>query len=156
MAKSVNKVILLGNLTRDCELSYTPGGQAMGKVGLATNRRWNDAGGAVQEETEFHNLVIWNKTAENLSQYLTKGKLVYVEGRIKSRSWERDGVKYHATDIIVDEVNMLTGNEGSGTPPPRASRPVSAPARRVVRPAAPPPEDLNVSPADIDESEIPF
>src|ERR1035438_10036437 len=112
MARSVNKVILLGNLGRDAELTFTPSGQALSKVSLATSRKWQDKNsGEWQEETDWHNLVIWGKTAENLTQYLLKGRTIYVEGRIKNRSWEKDGVKHYATDIVVEDV-VLVGNRG--------------------------------------------
>ena len=105
MARSVNKVILLGNLGRDAEMTYTPSGQALSKVGLATSRRWQDkSSGEWQEETDWHNLVIWGKQAESLTPYLTKGSRIYVEGRIKNRTWEKDGVKHYATDIVVEDI----------------------------------------------------
>src|SRR5580658_8024230 len=112
MARSVNKVILVGNLGRDAELTFTPSGQALSKTTLATSRKWQDkSSGEWQEETDWHNLVIWGKTAENLTQYLLKGRTIYVEGRIKNRSWEKDGVKHYATDIVVEDV-VLVGNKG--------------------------------------------
>jgi single-strand DNA-binding protein len=160
MARSVNKVILLGNLGRDAELTYTPSGQALCKVGLATSRRWQDKSTQEwQEETEWHNLVIWGKTAENLTQYLTKGKTIYVEGRIKSRNWEKDGVKHYATDIVVDEVVLVggrsdSGGEGGGGARPRpaaASRPAS---KSSAQPAA---HMADSGPSeDISEDDIPF
>lgn len=164
MARSVNKVILLGNLGRDAELTYTPSGQALCKVGLATSRRWQDKGsGEWQEETEWHNLVIWGKTAENLTQYLTKGSRVYVEGRIKSRNWEKDGVKHYATDIVVDDVVFAGGrgdNEGGGGGGgTTAARPRPAPsARPVSRPSGQPAAQMtDHGPSeDISEDDIPF
>jgi single-strand DNA-binding protein len=159
MARSVNKVILLGNLGRDAELTYTPSGQALAKVGLATSRRWQDkASGEWQEETEWHNLVIWGKTAENLAQYLTKGKTIYVEGRIKYRNWEKDGVKHYATDIQVDEV-VLVGSrgEGEGGGGGGAARPRPVSSRPAARPGAQPAAQMNNGPSeDITEDDIPF
>ncbi len=158
MARSVNKVILLGNLGRDAELAYTNSGQAVSKVGLATSRRWQDkASGEWQEETEWHNLVIWGKTAESLTPYLTKGQRVYVEGRIKSRTWEKDGVKHNAHDIVVDTV-VLAGSKGDnagGEARPRAAaapRPAARPAAAAAKPASG--EDGPLE--DITEDDIPF
>jgi single-strand DNA-binding protein len=158
MARSVNKVILLGNLGRDAELSYTPSGQALSKVGLATSRRWQDkASGEWQEETEWHNLVIWGKTAESLTPYLTKGQRVYVEGRIKSRTWEKDGVKHNAHDIVVDTV-VLAGSKGdsagggeSRPRPAAAAKPAARPAQ-----AAKPSTGEDGPLEDITEDDIPF
>jgi single-strand DNA-binding protein len=165
MARSVNKVILLGNLGRDAELTYTPSGQALCKVGLATSRRWQDkSSGEWQEETEWHNLVIWGKTAENLTQYLTKGKTIFVEGRIKSRNWEKDGVKHYATDIVVDEVVLVgsrsdsgAGGEGGGAARPRPAA-AARPAARSGGPGGQPAAQMTDSgpSEDISEDDIPF
>src|ERR1022692_2944745 len=112
MARSVNNVILVCNLGRDAELTLTPSGQALSKTTLVTSRKWQDkSSGEWQEETDWHNLVIWGKTAENLAQYLTKGRRIFVEGRIKNRTWEKDGVKHYATDIVVEDI-VLVGNRG--------------------------------------------
>lgn len=133
MARSVNKAILLGNLGKDAELTYTSGGQAVSKFSVATNRRWQDKNGEWQDETEWHNIVLWGKPAESLTQYLTKGQRVYVEGRIKSRTWEgKDGNKHHATDIVAEQI-VLAGSRGSsgeeGAPArTQAARPAAAPA----------------------------
>src|SRR5258708_6400148 len=157
MARSVNKVILLGNLGRDAELTYTPSGQALSKVGLATSRRWQDKGsGEWQEETEWHNLVIWGKTAENLTPYLTKGQRVYVEGRIKSRTWEKDGVKHYATDIVVEDL-VLAGSKGEGggeaRPRPAAAARPAAASRPAAQPAA---QAVDGPSEDLTEDDIPF
>src|SRR5713226_5057973 len=148
MARSVNKVTLIGNLGRDAELAYTNSGQAVSKVGLATSRRWQDkSSGEWQEETEWHNLVIWGKTAESLTPYLTKGQKVYVEGRIKSRNWEKDGVKHYATDIVVENI-VLAGGRGDsgGESRPRAASAAARPARPMGTSSAPasegPQEDI--------------
>jgi single-strand DNA-binding protein len=160
MARSVNKVILLGNLGRDAELAYTPSGQALCKVGLATGRRWQDkSSGEWQEETEWHNLVIWGKLAESMTQYLTKGQRLYVEGRIKSRNWEKDGVKHYATDIVVENL-VLAGSRGDAPgggggearpPRPTAAKPAARPASA---PAGAAPGEGPIE--DITEDDIPF
>src|SRR5437016_7166505 len=105
VARSVNKVILVGHLGKDPEVSYTSSGQAMAKFSLATNRRAKDKGGEWKDETDWHNIVAWGKTAEFCSQYITKGRLVYVEGRIQNRTWEdKEGNKRYATDIVANDV----------------------------------------------------
>ena len=113
MARSVNKVILLGNLTRDPELKYTPQGHAVCTFGVATNREWV-SNGEKQEAADFHNIVAWNKLAELCSQLLSKGAKVFVEGRIQTRSWEgEDKVKKYRTEIVIDEMIVLTGKGGT-------------------------------------------
>ena len=154
MARSVNKVILLGNLGKDAELTYTPSGQAVSKVSLATNRRWKDKNGEWQEETEWHNLVMWGKLAESYTQYLTKGQKIYVEGRIKSRTWEgKDGNKHYATDIIVEQLVFASGRGADeGAPAARQqaqARPASAPG-----PGSAPAEE-GLTP-EITDDDIPF
>ncbi len=157
MARSVNKVILLGNLGKDAELSYIASGQAVSKFSLATNRRWKDKSDQWQEETEWHNIVVWGKTAENLTQYLTKGQKVYVEGRIKSRTWEgRDGAKHYSTDIIANDVVLVSGRgggeEGAGS---RASQARPATAAAAPGPAPAPAAEEGISP-EITDDDIPF
>lgn len=108
MARSLNKVQLIGNLTRDPELRYTPSGTAVCSFGLATNRSWKTDTGERREETEFHNIVAWNKLAELCSQYLVKGRKVYVEGRIATRKWTgQDGAQRSTTEIVISEMIIL-------------------------------------------------
>jgi single-strand DNA-binding protein len=112
---SVNKVILVGNLGRDAELRYTPGGAAVATLNMATTEIWNDKAGQRQEKTEWHRVVLWGKTAESLSEYLTKGKQIYVEGRLQTRQWDdKEGVKRYTTEIRGDRVVLLSGGGGSG------------------------------------------
>ena len=107
---SVNKVILVGNLGRDAELRYTPGGAPVATINLATTEVWNDKGGQRQEKTEWHRIVLWGKTAESLSEYLTKGKQIYVEGKLQTRQWDdKDGNKRYTTEIRGDRVVLLGG-----------------------------------------------
>ena len=109
----VNKVILIGNLGKDPELRYTPAGQATASFSLATTDRWTDKNGQRQERTEWHNIVVWNKLAELVNQYLKKGRSAYVEGRITTRSWDdRDGNKKYRTEIVAREVQFLGGPGG--------------------------------------------
>lgn len=112
---SVNKVILVGNLGRDSELRYTPNGAAVATVNMATTESWNDKGGQKQERTEWHRVVIWGKTAENLNEYLTKGKSIYVEGKLQTRQWDdKDGNKRYTTEIRADRIVLLGGGAGNG------------------------------------------
>ena len=116
---SVNKVILVGNLGRDAELRYTPGGAAVASLNLATTEVWNDrSSGQRQEKTEWHRVVVWGKTAESLSEYLTKGKQIYVEGRLQTRQWDdKDGNKRYTTEVRGDRVVLLSGGgRGAGAP----------------------------------------
>jgi len=98
----LNKVILYGNLTRDPELKALPSGQQVGSFGLATNRSFKNKEGQQQEQTEFHNIVSFGRTAEVMAQYLKKGRAVFIEGRLQTRSWDKDGVKQYRTEVIVD------------------------------------------------------
>ena len=111
---SVNKVILVGNLGRDAELRYTPGGAAVSTLNMATTETWTDKGGQKQEKTEWHRVVFWGKVAESLTEYLTKGKQVYVEGRLETRQWnDKDGNKRYTTEIKGDKI-VLLGSAGGG------------------------------------------
>src|SRR5213596_2862578 len=112
---SVNKVILVGNLGRDAELRYTPGGAAVATLNMATTEVWNDKAGQRQEKTEWHRVVLWGKSAESLTEYLTKGKQIYVEGRLQTRQWDdKDGNKRYTTEIRGDRVVLLGGGGGRG------------------------------------------
>jgi len=106
--RSLNKVQLIGNLTRDPELRYTPQGTAVCTFGLATNRSWITEGGEKKEETEFHRIVAWNKLAELCSQLLFKGRKVYVEGRLQTRRWAAsDGSQRQTTEVIINDMMIL-------------------------------------------------
>ena len=110
---SVNKVILVGNLGRDAELRYTPGGAAVSTLNMATTETWTDKGVQRQEKTEWHRVVFWGKVAESLIEYLTKGKQVYVEGRLETRQWnDKDGNKRYTTEIRGDRIVLLGGGGG--------------------------------------------
>jgi single-strand DNA-binding protein len=105
----VNKVILVGNLGRDPEVRSTPSGQPVATFSLATNRKWKDRDGNRQEQTEWHNVVCWGRQAEVAGQYLTKGRQIFVEGRLQTRSWEdkQSGEKKYRTEVICDNFQML-------------------------------------------------
>jgi single-strand DNA-binding protein len=105
----------VGNLGRDAELRYTPGGAAVATLNLATTEVWNDKAGQKQEKTEWHRVVLWGKQAESLQEYLTKGKQIYVEGRLQTRQWDdKDGNKRYTTEIKADRITLLGGGGGGG------------------------------------------
>lgn len=111
----INKVILIGNLGRDPELRYTASGTAVANFTLATHRKYKDRDGNMQEETEWHRIVAWARTAEIVNQYCQKGKQVYIEGRIQTRQWEdREGQTKYTTEIIAENLQMLGGPGGGG------------------------------------------
>lgn len=108
MARSLNRVELIGNLTRDPELRYTPQGTAVCTMGIATNRTWQTENGEKKEDVEFHRVIAWNKLAELCSQLLTKGRKVYVEGRLQTRSWTaQDGTQKSLTEIVINDMLIL-------------------------------------------------
>jgi single-strand DNA-binding protein len=108
MAMSLNRVQLIGNLTRDPEMKQIPGGQVVTSFGVATNFTWKDQSGAKQSKAEFHNIVAWRKLAEICGQYLKKGSKIFIEGRLQTRDWEgEDGVKRYRTEVIADNMIML-------------------------------------------------
>lgn len=114
MARSLNRVELIGNLTRDPELRYTPQGTAVCTFGVATNRSWTTDSGEKKEDSEFHKVVAWNKLAELCSQLLTKGRKVYVEGRLANRSWTgQDGVAKTTTEIVISDMLILDSRKES-------------------------------------------
>lgn len=107
-SRSLNKVQLIGNLTRDPELRYTPTGAAVCTLGLATNRSWVMESGEKKEETEFHRVVAWNKLAELCSQLLTKGRKIYVEGRLRTNQWQgQDGTTRYSTEVVIEDMIIL-------------------------------------------------
>ncbi len=116
-SRSLNKVQLIGNLTRDPELRYTPTGAAVCTIGLATNRYWTTESGEKKEETEFHRVVAWNKLAELCSQLLTKGRKVYVEGRLRTNTWQaQDGTQRTSTEVVIDDMILLDSRRPGTTP----------------------------------------
>jgi single-strand DNA-binding protein len=115
MAGSINKVILIGRLGKDPEMRFTPSGKAVTNFTMATSEYWNDQGGDRQERTEWHRIVTWGKLAENCAKLLSKGKQVYVEGRIQTRQWDdRDGNKRYTTEIVASTMQILSPGEGGG------------------------------------------
>lgn len=116
MARSLNKVMLIGNLTRDPEMRYTPQGAAVATFGIATNRDWKTESGEKKEDVEFHNVVAWNKLAEICSQLLKKGRKVFVEGRLSTRTWQaQDGSQKNRTEVVISDMVILDKKEeGTG------------------------------------------
>jgi single-strand DNA-binding protein len=142
---SVNKVILIGNLGAKPELKYLPSGQAVCELRLATNEVFNDKNGQKQERTEWHSVIAWGKTGENCAQYLDKGRSVYIEGRLQTRSWDdkNTGEKRYKTEIVANQVTFLGGGAGEG----RASGggggyPQRGPRQSNGDSGPPPPEDF--------------
>ncbi len=129
MAGGVNRVILIGNLGADPEMRYTASGTAVAKFRLATSETFVDRQGNRQERTEWHRVTAWGKLAEICGQYLSKGRLVYIEGRIRSDSWEQEGVKRYSYEIVADGMRMLGAGRGverepeSPFPPPEGGAP---------------------------------
>src|SRR5437660_8903768 len=135
----VNKVILVGNLGKDPEVRYTPSGQAVANFTIATNENWTDKQGQKQERTEWHRIVVWGKTAELCGEYLSKGRQVYIEGRLQTREWtNKEGAKQYTTEIVANQVLFLQGGErGQG--------------RGAARSGAAPADDFGPPPAGMDE-----
>ena len=182
----MNKVILVGNLGRDPEVRYAPSGSAICNITLATSRNWKDkTSGERQEETEWHRVVFYDRLAEIAGEYLRKGRPVYVEGRLKTRKWQKDGVDQYTTEIIADQMQLLGGREdgaagGSGggsrggsrsaggdfgddaesgytpAPAPRAPMRQAAPAPRPAPRPAPAPAPKSSTGFDDMDDDIPF
>jgi single-strand DNA-binding protein len=151
-SRSVNKVILVGHLGRDAETKFTPSGVAVTKFSVATNRRWKDQqSGEWKEETDWANVVLWRQ--ENLANYLTKGKQVYVEGRLQTRSYDdKDGKKQYMTEVVAEDVILLGGRGGDGMEDSGGRQPVSMP-RSAPRPAAAAAEPMDQG---ITDDDVPF
>jgi len=132
---SINKVILVGHLGRDPEVRYTASGDAVADVSLATTEYYKDKNGEKNEKTEWHNLVMWRAQAEFAKEWLKKGQLLYVEGRLQTRSWEdKEGQKRYKTEIQVDQVTLLGGFAGKGKP--------AGESKQDTKPESPSDEDI--------------
>jgi single-strand DNA-binding protein len=119
----MNRVIILGNITRDVEIKAIPGGSSVANFSIATNRTWTGKDGKKQEQSEFHSCVAFARQAEIIAQYCKKGSTLLVEGRIQTRSWEKDGQKHYRTEIVVE--NMQLGPRPVGTTAPQPQRPMT-------------------------------
>lgn len=161
MARSLNQVTLMGNLTRDPELRQTPNGQSVVSFSLALNRSYKDQSGQWQEATDYIDIVAWGPLAERVSQYLSKGRRCLVQGRLQSRSWEQDGQKRNKVEVLANDVTFLdsrgSGDDNGGGYEGNASGGASAPA---ARPTSKPKkddvviEDIGDEPINLDD--IPF
>lgn len=161
----LNRAQLIGNVTRDPEVRSTAAGQSVASFGVATNSQWTDAQGAKQQRAEFHNIVAWGKLAEICQQYLSKGKKIYVEGRLQTREWEaQDGQKRMRTEIIADNMIMLDrggvapagGATSFGSSAPAASMAASSSGPALTQSAVNDPIDHAVSDQEIRLEDIPF
>lgn len=156
---SLNKVMLIGNVGKDPEVTTLESGSKVAKFTLATSERYTDKSGQKQERTEWHNIVAWGPQADVIEKYVTKGKQLFIEGQIRSRSWEQDGVKRYATDINLTSFVFVGSNKEGGSAPsapaPQAktsSAPASKPAQSSAKAAAPAP-----APAmDDTDEDLPF
>jgi len=157
--KSVNKVILLGNLGKDPEVKYTPQGTPVAKFSLATNERFKDKDGNWQDRTEWHNITAWARTAEIAGEYLKKGSKVYIEGSLRTHSWDdkQSGQKKYMTEIVVNDLVLLSGrSEGAGTGEfSGGSRGASSAGGNNFDQRTPEPEHATVS-GPITDEDIPF
>lgn len=150
MAKSVNKVILIGNLGKDPEVKYTPNGTAVAKFSLATNQRYKDKEGQWQDRTEWHNIVAWERLAEIAGEYLKKGRTVYIEGRLQTRSWDdkNTGEKKYMTEIVANDLVLLGARDGEDRGLARGAS--AAADQRAPEPAEP------AAGTQITDEDIPF
>lgn len=148
---NLNKVFVLGNLTRDPELRQTPGGQSVCSFGVATNRFFNDSSGQRQKQAEFHNIVAWGRQAEIVNQYLKKGSMVLVEGRLQTRSWQDpQGAKHWKTEIIAERIQL--GPKQTGSTPEEFSNHSSPKSSEETTPIIELPGDEE----EINVKDIPF
>ena len=149
MAKGFNKVILMGNLTRDVEMRSTPSGQSVANFSLAVTRSWRDQNGQQQDQTSFINCVAWGKAGEIIAQYVSKGQALLVSGRLDQRSYEdKDGNKRQAVEVVVEDFNFVGGRgDSDGASAPSQNSPSNKSKDVVI-------EDIDDKPIDL--SEIPF
>jgi single-strand DNA-binding protein len=157
MAKSINQVILMGNLTRDPEMRTTPSGQSVTSFGLAVNRSWQSSDGTQQDAVDFFDITAWGKLGELVNQYLGKGRRCLIQGRLSFRSWEQDGQKRSKVEVIANDVTFLDGPGGSsdgsssGAPSPSTSSAKPSDTKNNKDVVI---EDIDDKPIDL--SEIPF
>lgn len=162
MARGVNKVILIGNLGKDPELKYFPNGDAFCNVTIATSESWNDKqSGEKKERTEWHNVVFTRKLAEIAGKYLKKGAKVYVEGSLRTRKWEKDGIDRYTTEILVNDMQMLDGRGGGGDGDSAGggysrSSGYDQPARSAAPARGAPPAPAAADHGGFDDDDIPF
>jgi single-strand DNA-binding protein len=155
---SVNKVILVGRLGKDPEVRFTSGGQAVANFTMATDYSYKDRNGERQKRTEWHRIVAWRKLAEIVQQYLKKGSLIYIEGRIETREWQdKEGQKRYTTEIIANEMRMLGGKGDGMAAGAGATAPAGAARAEDFDHASPAEEPMGGGPApEISDEDIPF
>jgi len=124
---SLNKAQIIGNVTRDPEVKETSNGKKVAQVGIATNYSWKDKEGAKQEKVEFHNVVFWGSLAEICEKYVKKGSKIYVEGRLETRSWEDNGIKKYKTEIVGEEMILLSSKDSASEAPKKPAAAEDAP-----------------------------
>jgi len=158
---SLNKVLLIGNLTRDPELRSTPSGQSVANFAIATNRVWKDPqSGEKKEAVEFHNIVMWRRLAEIAGQYLRKGSKIFLEGRLQTRSWQdQSGTKKYMTEVIAENMQMLDRKPQGSAPYQGASQQFSTPSAPVPpsgtsQPVPPQPEEIPTIQIDENQDEV--
>ena len=158
MARSLNKVQLIGNLTRDPELRYTPSGTAVCSFSIATNRGWTTDTGEKREEVEFHRIVAWAKLAELCSQFLVKGRKVYVQGRLATRSWTaQDGTNKSTTEIVIDDMILLDSKRPEEGTREETPKPAAKPAKKTTvkeEPTESPKETEEKMPEEEEKQEV--
>ncbi|MDD5039684.1 MAG: single-stranded DNA-binding protein [Patescibacteria group bacterium] len=146
---NLNKVMLIGNVTRDPEVRTTPTGQNVATIGIATNRRWKNQSGQQQDQVEYHTVVAWRRLAEIVGQYLKKGSKVYIEGRLQTRSWDdQSGVKRYRTEIIAENMIMLDRPGAGAAAPSSKNAPAAAEGAQ--------PEPAGSGEPEINVEDIPF
>lgn len=152
MAKGFNKVILMGNLTRDPEVRTTPNGQSVASFGLAVNRTWRGQDGSQQESVSFIDCVAWGKAGEIIAQYVQKGRPLLVSGRLEQRSWEQDGQKRSKVEVVVEDFNFIDSRGGDGGSSGSSAAP--APSKSAKKKDDVVIEDIGDEPINLDD--IPF
>lgn len=155
MSKSINQVILMGNLTRDPELRTTPGGQSVCSFSIAVNRSWQGQDGQLQEAVDYFDITAWGKLGELVNQYLRKGRKALVQGRLSQRSWEQDGQKRNKVEVVASDVTFLDGGGSGGDNGSGGEAKYSAPRKSGKADQNDAPHEA-IDDKPIDLSEIPF
>ena len=147
---NLNKVFIIGRLTQDPQLRTTPTGTSVGNFSVATNRVWTNKAGAKQEDTQFHNIVVWGRQAEIVNQFLKKGGLVMIEGRLQTRGWQdAKGQNHKTTEIICERVQLGPRSAGSGPTPSKSPEDFSQDSKETI-------PEINIDEGEIKPEEVPF
>lgn len=156
MAKSLNKVLLIGRLGADPEMRYTTSGMQVTTFSLATNRQWTDREGNAQEEADWHNIVAWDRLAQICNEHLSKGRLIYLEGRLRTRTYEANGQKQYRTEIVASDMLMLDAAGGGEQTRGREDGEKPVPAKVAAQAGSRGRSRVAEPPADDDSEELPF